>query len=67
MQQQRKMPPWIAAATAGVIVFALLSNFVNLTHVADELVMVGGMFGILVYLSGSIDVANDRLEGGSGW
>lgn len=67
MYEKKGMPPWLGAIVAGAIVFALLSNFVGPAHVADEYVIIGAAVGLLVYLSGAVDVVNTRTGERSGW
>ena len=69
MGNSKGVPPIIMCIMGGMIVFILFATFGGVSHVADELMWMGGIMGFLFFVTGMYDVTKSESNLGRnvGW
>ena len=68
MRNTHQIPPVLLCIMGGIMGFTLLASFTGLDHVADEMMLMGGLFGAILFLSGGYDMAlSETSKSGSSW
>lgn len=67
--EAKGVPPVILCVMGGLIIFTLIATFTGLEHLADEMILVGGVAGLLLYVTGVFDLLSSETSsvGGGGW
>ena len=63
------MPPILACVLGGALVAIFAAQVINVSHVADEFVMMGCVLGVLFFIGGGYAITTTYADrgGGAGW
>ena len=61
------IPPFVLCLIGGIMAGTLLASFTGLGHVADEMLWVGGAFGLIFYVSGMFTIAQAETTSSGAW